>query len=633
MSDAPPTPSLLRRVLFRWKWVAALLIALPLVAWPVLIYFGEKAAEHLRLKLAQKGLAIEWSSARITPGPGIHFTALQIGSLHQQQPGNLLLWEEVTVKRGPDGWNSIRIQDENGTIHVGDGTDRMVLDALQLDLEASTQRVRAETFSLTTGGVEVEVTLDIDLRHLSPASAPTQAEAKSPPGSSTHLQATLSAVLREVKTWADFTGGKNRPKLHLHARTISESPGVFLTASLHGRDIQWRGVPLPGIAMQVDWKSGSPATPILIRRFSTDPDAETDHADALLNLETKLLDIRKLDTHLDLLQLTRAAMPKESRKALDVLNASGPVRLQAQGKVPLGAMHTADVSGRVEGPAQLNIMLGEGRSIPVLNPAGRWRLKGHSLTITDHGAELWGGKVSTKTMRIDWSAAPRFEGDTAITGLQTPAMLKSLGQTAVLPGTLSATFRGEGGITLAQVTGGGTVNLRNAAFYRIPLLGPLSMVFDKLAPGFARDTASDLDARYSLAGGIVTIQNAELKSKLTEVSAQGRVDLIKQYGELQGKARLRGIVGLSTALLSELLTVEGKGPLNDMRWSLKNLPGVAEITGAAGKVGGAVTDVVKDVGGTASQAVGTAAKEAGKAAKKILGLPGKLLPGGKPKEE
>jgi len=392
-------------------------------------------------------------------------------------------------------------------------------------------------------------------------------------------------------------------------------------------------VPLSGIDLQVDYAIGEERESLRFRKLSMEPGSQSDKADAEWDLKNHVLEIHTLDTQLDLVPLTRAILSREQRTGLDMLTTTGLVRLQARGKVPLEKFQSASLKGRIDGPATFLVDLGGGRSLPVLQPGGDWRLDGESITVTNSSAGLWGGEVSTKTMRIDWSAAPRFEGDVAISGVDTPAMMTSLGESSVLPGKLSATFSGGGGLALEQIRGGGTVNLRNAAFYRIPLLGPLTLVFDKIAPGFARDTASDLDARYSIANGVVTLHHADLKSKLTEVSAQGRVDLVKQYGDLQGKAKLRGIVGLSTALLSELLTVEGKGPLNDMRWSLKNLPGVAEITGAAGKVGGAVTDVVKDVGGAAGKATGTAVKEAGKAAKKIFSLPGKLLPGGGPKEE
>lgn len=635
MPHQAPSPSLFRRILRRWKWLAGLALVLLLTVWPLLRYLGEKAAETLKTRLADQGLAVDWKTARLTAEPGIHFTGLELGSLYEQEAGSLLLWDKVTVEKGPDGWSSVRVLNEDGVIHVGDGADRLDLTDVQLDIEASAQRIRSQMLSWETGGLRMEVELDLDLQQLAAGSSAEEArdKAKLSDSGPVNVQATLNAVLREVKTWADFTGGSNRPTLQVSALTVKDSPGLLVTASLLGKSIYWRGVPLSGIALDLEWASGPPASPLFIRRLSMNPDSTSDKVDASLNLETQVLDIRAFDVQLDLFQLTRATLPKESRAGLDMLKTTGLIRLQASGQAPLAAFEKAALQGRIDGPDRLVVDLGEGRSIPVEKPGGDWSLRGNSVTITGHTAGLWGGQVSTKSMHIDWSEAPRFEGDSTITGVDTPAMMTSLGQSSVLPGKLSTTFQGGGGLALDQITGSGTVSVKNAAFYRVPLLGPLSVVFDKIAPGFARDTASDLDAQFSITRGIVTLHKAALQSKLTEVTAEGKVDLVQQRGDLVGKAKLRGIVGLPTVLLSELLAVEGSGPLNDMRWSLKNAPGMAEITGAVGKAGGAVTDVVKDVGGAAGKATGTAVKEAGKAAKKIFSLPGKLLPGGGKKEE
>ena len=42
---------------------------------------------------------------------------------------------------------------------------------------------------------------------------------------------------------------------------------------------------------------------------------------------------------------------------------------------------------------------------------------------------------------------------------------------------------------------------------RLPLLGPLHVIFDKIAPGFARDTASRLEMNHALNGEMLAISD------------------------------------------------------------------------------------------------------------------------------
>jgi hypothetical protein len=148
------------------------------------------------------------------------------------------------------------------------------------------------------------------------------------------------------------------------------------------------------------------------------------------------------------------------------------------------------------------------------------------------------------------------------------------------------------------------LSIREAEFYRVPLFGPLNIVFDQLTPGFARDVATSLTSHYRINRGTLHIENLKLESTLTLIDAQGTIDLARQYASLTAKAKLRGIAGIATFLVSSLLEMRGEGPVDDVRWKLDHLPGDGRLMEDA-------ADVLKGTGG---------------AVKDILKLPGKLLP-------
>ena len=104
----------------------------------------------------------------------------------------------------------------------------------------------------------------------------------------------------------------------------------------------------------------------------------------------------------------------------------------------------------------------------------------------------------------------------------------------------SSDWKGGGGFELASITGSGALSIHEAEFFRIPLLGPLHLVFDKLTPGFGKDVASTMTANHRMTGGTLHIENLKLESKLTRIEANGSIDLNRQYAHLTAKAKLQG---------------------------------------------------------------------------------------------
>jgi hypothetical protein len=259
--------------------------------------------------------------------------------------------------------------------------------------------------------------------------------------------------------------------------------------------------------------------------------------------------------------------------------------------------------------------------------------KGGSLQLQQIQTGLWGGRAEIKEAQLqtqpdhNWSVV-----GFSLQGAQIPDLRRSLAMEEGQVGRLDATWQGGGGFSLASIRGGGHLQISDALFYRLPLLGPLHLVFDKIAPGFAKDTASRLELNHLLKDERLEISQLKLQSTITEIQAEGTLDLASQQAQLTAHAKLRGIVGLPTMLLGRLLTLEGAGPFTRIQWRLRYAPGLEKLTGVtglmtgtAGKVGGAVGGAVIGVGGAGVGAAAGAVKGAGKAAKGILTLPGRLL--------
>lgn len=144
----------------------------------------------------------------------------------------------------------------------------------------------------------------------------------------------------------------------------------------------------------------------------------------------------------------------------------------------------------------------------------------------------------------------------------------------------------------------------------MPIVGPLHLVFEKLTPKFNKDEPSTLTVNHRMAGGTLYLDDLKVVSEQARIEAGGTIDLAREYAQLTAKGRLRKIPGLATVLLTSLLEFKGEGPVDDVNWSLKSLPGV---------------DLIGKAGEKAAKAATQAAKGAGRAVKGLIKLPGKLF--------
>jgi hypothetical protein len=187
------------------------------------------------------------------------------------------------------------------------------------------------------------------------------------------------------------------------------------------------------------------------------------------------------------------------------------------------------------------------------------------------------------------------------------------------PGTVRFDWSGGGAFDAASFSGNGRIGVHGAEFFRIPLVGSLSRLLDKLTPGFGRDQTSELEAVHRTREGALYLENLTLDNEQAHIEASGSVDLIKQYAELTAQARLKGIVGLAATPVVGRVDAVGKGPVGQVEWERVRGPSVGVVGRAA--------NVVTKTGGAVVEGTGAVVKGARKVVRGVLSIPGKLLPG------
>jgi len=144
--------------------------------------------------------------------------------------------------------------------------------------------------------------------------------------------------------------------------------------------------------------------------------------------------------------------------------------------------------------------------------------------------------------------------------------------------TLEGQIEGELGEGLGRTAvGQGKVRLREGQLMRIPLFGGLSHWLSRLFPGLGFAAQDDFRADFTLADGVFHTENAQLRGSTISLRARGTYALSDDLRMIAEVRLLRsGLIAdalrFLTSPVTRLLEFEVTGPLEQPRWTPRNLP-------------------------------------------------------------
>jgi hypothetical protein len=591
------------RRLLRYGIIALLLLVV--VALFARRQIGNLLARQLDARLSAAGVYVSWKSADFVAGPGIHFKELTLYR-DAAKRGRIAMFGNVTALKGNREWNrwdTVDVKMKDSLFSLGSGGDETALEQVNLHLKIFPGKADLLECRALLQGLRIEARGN----YVRPPSTDKS------PGKTDGLFDDLDlAWLKTVREWMEFHPHGDEPVLGVDFHSRADGGAADLAISLNGRKFGWRGQEWDSAEASAKTVIGGNPAPVVIDHIRIGHAGKTGEITGTHDSTSGRLSIDKLDCGLDLLALVRAFAPDEVA-ALENMSATGDWRLQGEGVFAFNKPAESRWNGTVALNGDFAYASGK-TSVSLRNPAFGLGLEGTTWSVSAFNAGLWDGDLVMPMTRIeqpDGETAARFETRITLDGASLQSVMSSFGNSQKQPGTVRMDWNGGGGFALDSIKGSGSLGISGAEFFRIPLLGPLHLVFDRIAPGFGKDVASSLTSDHSLSDGILGIHNLHLESKLARIDARGTVDLETNHAHLTAKAKMQGLAGTATALLSSLLEVEGSGPVNDMRWRLKNMPDADIITGAAK---------------TLEKTGGKAIKTTGKTVKGLLGIPGKLLP-------
>jgi hypothetical protein len=182
-------------------------------------------------------------------------------------------------------------------------------------------------------------------------------------------------------------------------------------------------------------------------------------------------------------------------------------------------------------------------------------------------------KVSGQSLGGRFSLDGVYEGDTFrdATIAVTKVRLKELSPWTDAPpaslgnALLSVNYRGALGAKPGQLSGAGNLRMVDAPIVKVPLLDQTYALFSIVRLGIKRAGTGSLESTFAVKDGVFTISKFAARSDAVDVTATGTIDLVQRQISAQAQGQLRGIAGLSTSLVTSMLSLKVSGPIGQVR--------------------------------------------------------------------
>ena len=523
----------------------------------------------------------EWDSPSLEGASTLSIQ--QAGLFSTPQQDHVTIHGHVTVKKGDakNGQGSVEVQMVGASLSLGSGGDRTVFDDVSLRVRDDANATELQSFLARLPGLRIEAkgnyakaaaTAGTKREDVPPAAGEPRASAKAaarpaPPEGASPGDFNLDWLM-SVKDFVSMKPGKDVPVLKVDFRPRVRGTGTHLSATLEARNFAWRGQQwdLLEASIKTSAEHGEkPTAPTGFIRLGLG--GRMAEIEGVYEPAGKVIRIGRLDSGIDLLRVVKVLAPDLTPSLAD-FSATGACRITGKGEFPLDRPGASRWSGRVDLGGDL-VYASKPVRMALQKPGCHVELRGSELSFTSLKGQLWKGGLDVPALQIllpSGKRKPRFELVVTLQQAQLESVLASFGPSQKLPGTVQFDWKGGGEFDLAAFAGQGTVSIHDAEFLRIPLVGGLSTVLDKLTPGFGRDSSTKATATHRIASGLLHLENVNLDNQQTHIELEGVIDLKRQYAEIAGEAKMKAIVGLVTSPLRSRMEVNGEGPLTGMKW-------------------------------------------------------------------
>ncbi len=573
--------------------VLSAIIGIAILLWAGCEWLVSTAQSRLKQRLADRGLTLTASSqtwslrggitfhdaalSRLSPGKGplIEFSGLHVG----------VLWKDVwRLRSAVTHWQAddatLTLTDEQGAVSFQHLTtdftvrdDRIVIDQMDTNNGSIAYTLAGEIILAASNETAADREFKLDLKPMRAVLAQLAIKTSAPPFT---IGGTFALDLRPSPvTWsADLRGAGKQ--VEWHEVPVKEAE---ITAHLSQAELQ--------LSSRVSFAHGSAQfkltrsdwgeSPLIIEGTLTDSAGRSDEFKGQHEGKADTLTIARISGSANLLELAHNVPSFAAALPAGVTVSTFPDIL-AEKLVFHTSTHPPDwtlESLQVRKAASLTVMVRE-HPVNVEHLTGRLSYHHHTWKLEDVKGQMLGGRF---TLDGSYDGKVLGRADVTIQTMQLGQLAPWLGKmpASLEHADLSLIYHGNIANDPASSTGTGSVALTHAPIVHVPLLDQAYTLFPKIIPHERKSGFGEVDAKFSMTRGIVTVEPMKVRGEAVIVTARGTIDLNKRVVEGHARANLRGFPGVLLSPVSVLfLEMKVTGPLDNIRVSPMGILGVAK---------------------------------------------------------
>ena len=581
------------------RLVLGVVIGIALLLWGGCEWLVSTAQARLKQRLAERGLTLTASSqtwsiwggirlneaalSRLSLGkePLIEFSGLHVGVLWRDA---WRLRSAVTRWQADDA--TLTLTDDLGAVSFQHLTtdftvrdDRIVIAKLETNNGAIAYALGGEIILATATGATPDTTFKLDLKPLRAVLAKLAIKTSAPPFT---IGGTFALDLRPAPvTWsADLRGAGKQ--VEWHEVPIQEAE---LTAHLSQAELKLssRITFAQGSAQFELTRSDWDQSPLHIEGTLADSAGRSDAFKGQHQGSTGTLTIARISGNANLLELARNVPSVAAALPAGVTVTTFPDIVAEKLVLRTGA-HSSDwtlESLQVRKAAALTVVV-RNHPVNVDHLTGRLSYDHRRWRFEELKGQMLGGRF---TLDGSYDGKILSKANVTIQTMQLGELTPWLGKmpASLEHADLSLIYRGGICNDPENSTGTGSVALTHAPVVHVPLLDQAYTLFPKIIPHERHSGVGEVDAKFSMTQGFVTLEPMKVRGEAVVVTARGTIDLNRRVVDGHARANLRGVAGVVLSPISVLfMEMKVTGPLDDIRVSPLGVLGAAKVVAVEG---------------------------------------------------
>jgi hypothetical protein len=353
----------------------------------------------------------------------------------------------------------------------------------------------------------------------------------------------------------------------IHADFSGTGPrmeGMQISGRIHVFDFSYKGVDLQEVRSNFRFADNELDLPdVYVRRSEGEGSGAVKH-----NFATRIVRLENVKTKLNLSETARVISSKLEEYAAPYRFLAAPTA-EASGVVDVDHQKLTDLKVHLVSTEGM-VYRFLGKDITLKNLDADLTFKGKELKVKPRKpVGLFGGKAELD-LGVTLTPEAPYRAKATLTDTHFGELMQTYFGNSSISGTLGGQINIRGKLNdMKSVDGFGTMNVTKGALYDIPIFGGFSQILNSIVPNLGYAVADKALAEYIIKDGVIQIDKVDVYSSTFALIGSGSYNYVEDKVDLSMRVNMRGLMGIALFPVSKLFEYEGRGTLEDTKWSPK----------------------------------------------------------------